>query len=1732
MDNTVATEELLVRAWQHFDAGDIGEALRLARDAHAASRAPQIDAALGYFLLESGELDEAQSVLQSACTRAPRHASLHWYLGLLAQRLGQGAEAAESLRRACLLDHGLDEAAFSLAWVLHDLDQLPEALGWAQRALQQARRPPRLLQVGWFHQRLGQIADAVPLYVEAIAAFAVDAPEQARLHLHLAQCQMALKELGRAGDTLADGLRRLPQAPELLTAMACWEWEQGNRTRAIAVARMQVDAHPDDVDAWHLLGVLQQQSGDLRGADASFNEVQQRDLSKSDALLRRASLQAQWKRPNDALWLLQQVLAHEPGSTAARDLLAQVLLDLKRTDDARRLLLTRLRESPRHADAWRLLAVAHTQRGRPLLARRRLLRALSLDAGNVEALRMQGWLALEASDAPAAVDAVRRLLQCVPGDLAAQVQATFVFAATGDLATADAHAQAAIAQDPQYAEAWRAWSQVRYRQHRLQEAEHAIDIALQLGPDRVDSLRQLAWILIADRRFGQAQLAFLRIQELAPDDPVSWLELAEVRLRAGDFAQGLAAIETLLQRQPADPACLLMQARLLTEGGHAVPQGHARALALCRQLLGAEQRVTETARVLVRLLGLGVVGAQAALGLVPRALQSAVMRDALADACANHGHDYLRRLAIAAVQDFPLDPLVATAAFYTASLSGMSTPAGLALSAREWYRALKLRVGLSNARRLNLPHRRDARLRIAYIAGQQHGSLLWRVLASHDPAQTDIYLYSNRPMPGLPSHIHCEPLVLDTLASSCATRLIDVVIDAGGLHPFEGQLGLLDAYARRLAPLQVGWLGCWGTAGGLFDVLLTDAVAVPPAHEAHYEERVWRLDGGQWCWHPPAHAPLPVPPPVRQNGFVTFGVTARGLRINDTCLNAWARVLTGTPRSQLRFIGQVAVDWPQRQQILARMQAHGIAASRIVFDPPRSYEGLLCWFQQIDLVLDSFPGNGGLSLLDPLWMGVPVVSRVGDWAGARQGASVLAALGLSQWAADSDAAYIETALALATDIDVLTQHRAGLRDRMQGSPLTDGRRVAQQIERACENFFADDTVETGADPKARVRTQARRALLAWMDKSVQLVLPEVSSDAVPDLSVIVVLYNQAGLTRNTLQALADQRGPSFETIIVDNASSDETAALLKRVRGARIVSNADNLGFLLAANQAAAMARGRHLVFLNSDAIVQQDALAATCRRLDADSSIGALGGRIVLTSGGLQEAGNVIFRDATTLGIGRGEDPFSPAAMASRATDYVSGVYLAVPAPLWRMLGGFDAHFAPAYYEDTDFCIRVWQAGFRVVYDPAVLVEHLEWGSAVNDEAPRQMRENRQRFEARHSQWLQGQPRPAVQPLHGDRWRSPQDHPRLPRVLVIDNEVPHMFKGGGLPRARLMLQALSDWPVSFFPLWQTDDDWRDIYASIPASTEVMLGHGLDRLEAFLEQRRGLYDVLVVSRPPNLRALQPLRQRRPDLFAGMRLVYDAEALFALREIAEAAVKGHPMSRAAAQARLAAEIGLAHGADDVLVVSARDAACFRAAGHRVTILSHAIDARRTAPGLPLRSGMLFVGALHPDTPNEDGLVWFIEEVMPRLRMLLPQPPVLSVVGVNRSNRVAALAGPAVRLLGPQDRLEALYDRARVFVAPARFAGGVPVKVIEAAAHGVPVVASAILVRQLGWREGLDIQGARDAAAFASGVARLLCDDVLWARQQQAAWVLCAARHHPDHFGGLLRQVLSSLPGSMS
>lgn len=243
----------------------------------------------------------------------------------------------------------------------------------------------------------------------------------------------------------------------------------------------------------------------------------------------------------------------------------------------------------------------------------------------------------------------------------------------------------------------------------------------------------------------------------------------------------------------------------------------------------------------------------------------------------------------------------------------------------------------------------------------------------------------------------------------------------------------------------------------------------------------------------------------------------------------------------------------------------------------------------------------------------------------------------------------------------------------------------------------------------------------------------------PQVSVLLVLWNQAPLTLRCLQTLEQEarRGVELEVVVVDNASTDETAGLLGRLRGATVVRNDTNTGFLAACNQAAAVSRGRHLLLLNNDAAIRPGAIAAALACIQSAADIGAVGGRLILPDGTLQEAGGIVWSDGTTIGFGRGKRPTGREFSSRRDVDYCSGAFLLTPRHVWERLGGFSDCFIPGYYEDTDYCLRLWANGWRVVYEPGAVVDHFESGSAGGETAAQFIQRHRQLFIARHADTL-----------------------------------------------------------------------------------------------------------------------------------------------------------------------------------------------------------------------------------------------------------------------------------------------------------------------------------------------------------------------------------------------------------
>lgn len=283
----------------------------------------------------------------------------------------------------------------------------------------------------------------------------------------------------------------------------------------------------------------------------------------------------------------------------------------------------------------------------------------------------------------------------------------------------------------------------------------------------------------------------------------------------------------------------------------------------------------------------------------------------------------------------------------------------------------------------------------------------------------------------------------EAAARQIAQDQVDILIDLAG-HTGGGRLLVL---AHRPAPVQISWLGYFDTTGmSSVDYVLADPVCVPPALEHLFTEKVLRLPDGFVCFEPPATGPDPGPLPALSNGHITFGSQNQLAKITDAVIALWSEVLGRMPAARLLFQAKAFNDSQVVERYARVFASHGVDKSRIDFLPATDKQGILNNYRRIDIALDPFPCAGGTTTCEALWMGVPVVTLLGDRFGGRHSASHLNNVGLSNLIADDPKQYIEVAHVLASDLPALKVMREQLRNRMLVSPLCDGPRFAKHFK--------------------------------------------------------------------------------------------------------------------------------------------------------------------------------------------------------------------------------------------------------------------------------------------------------------------------------------------------------------------------------------------------------------------------------------------------------------------------------------------------------------------------------------------------------------------------------------------------------------------------------------------------------------------------------------------------------------
>jgi hypothetical protein len=365
-------------------------------------------------------------------------------------------------------------------------------------------------------------------------------------------------------------------------------------------------------------------------------------------------------------------------------------------------------------------------------------------------------------------------------------------------------------------------------------------------------------------------------------------------------------------------------------------------------------------------------------------------------------------------------------------------------------------------------------------------------------------------------------------------------------------------------------------------------------------------------------------------------------------------------------------------------------------------------------------------------------------------------------------------------------------------------------------------------------------------------------------------------------------------------------------------------------------------------------------------------------------------------------------------------------------------------------------------------------------------------------------------------------------RGVVVDDAVPRTALGAGHPRGLAVLRELAALAGRVGIVATQGTLGADVPADpLPAHVVALAGPPDAALLQALADPAVRPELLWIGRPNNLAWVERIARIAPAAFAGVRIVYDAEAIFALRDARLRALEGAPMSEVRRGRALRQELEAAHLAHAVAAVSAAERDVIAALVPRpVHVLGYPAAPHGGAPSPAGRSGALFVGSLSPaDSPNGDSLRWLLGQAWPR--RTTASTLVVAGRGAEPGGWLAALAGPNVRLRGPVADTAPLYAAARAFVAPTRYAAGIPTKVLEAAQHGVPVVASPLVAELLGWRDGAELLVGADGPAFAAALDRLATDDDLWRRIATGARAALARDFAPARFAAAVR-ALAGLP----
>lgn len=685
--------------------------------------------------------------------------------------------------------------------------------------------------------------------------------------------------------------------------------------------------------------------------------------------------------------------AGEAGDGEAALALAKRLLDRDENREAAQVLAQLLDRDPARARGWLMLGAAQRRLGMLDEAMAATERALALEPRYAEARSNLGELLLVCGRAAEALEEFERALQDVPDLVAALNNRVAALYELGRFDEAERAAREAIESHPEVPQLHVNLGNVLLHTAKARQAVKAYRRALELDPAYVEAAFSLAMLYGEIPSLGAFREYLENEIALKGESAQRLATLALARHAAGDIAGAEDAARRVLELQPANVAALMTLAGCVSARGEhrEAVRIHERTLAMWPEMYAAASNIC---------------------------FEATYVAEYSPEEVFERHLDWARRFEA---------PRLARA--YPHAPGGDP----------------------------------EKRLRIGYVSGDfgNHpvGFLLRDVVRRHDKQHFEIHCFSmmrhedNITMAIRQAADRWHDVLLDSddeVAEKIRAEDIDLLVDLSGHTAYHR----LRAFALRPAPVQVTWIGYFHSTGlRSIDYFITDPHTSPRGCGQLFSETPVWLPDSRFCYSPPEYAPPVAPPPCERRGYLTFGCFNRLEKLVGAVLDAWAKILHCVPQARLFLKGKGLGEGSEREWIVAEFRRRGIAEERLDLRDRSSHAEMLAEYGEVDIALDPFPFNGGMTTLEALWMGVPVVTLVGSGVVSRQTYSALANIGLTELAFPDRDAYVAGAVALAHDRTRLARLRGGIRERMAASPLCQAEKFTRDLERLYRDMW-------------------------------------------------------------------------------------------------------------------------------------------------------------------------------------------------------------------------------------------------------------------------------------------------------------------------------------------------------------------------------------------------------------------------------------------------------------------------------------------------------------------------------------------------------------------------------------------------------------------------------------------------------------------------------------------------------